>query len=111
MQFHILNFKPSGSVLAGLSSPPPHLQQELQEQLQLHLQQQLQRQQQQHQSQQLEQFLQQVQVIVRNGFLDRRILTEPIPPETFDLVQMLIFYVIVSVIAILIHCLTIEIAY
>lgn len=85
---------PNGSVLAGLSSPPPHLQQELQEQLQLHLQQQLQRQQQQHQSQQLEQFLQQVQVIVRNGFLDRRILTEPIPPETFDLVQMLIFYVI-----------------
>lgn len=45
------------------------------------------------QSQSLEAFLQKVQVIVNNGFLDPKILNEPISPETFDLVQMLIYYV------------------
>lgn len=44
-----------------------------------------------------EQFLQKVQVIVKNGFLDSKILNEPISPETFDLVEMLIFYVMVSI--------------
>lgn len=48
-------------------------------------------------SQPLEAFLQKVQVIVKNGFLDPKILHEPISPETFDLIQMLIFYVMVGV--------------
>lgn len=43
-----------------------------------------------------QQFLQQVQIIVQNGFLDPKILNEPISADTFDLVQMLIFYVMVG---------------
>lgn len=52
--------------------------------------------QQHRQKQSLEVFLQQVQLIVKFGFLDCKILNEPISPETIDLVQMLCFYVKVS---------------
>lgn len=38
-------------------------------------------------------FLQQVQLIVKFGFLDPKILSEPISPESIDLIQMLCFYV------------------
>jgi hypothetical protein len=40
-----------------------------------------------------EKFMQRLQVIVQNGFLDAKILNEPISPETYEYVQMLIFYV------------------
>lgn len=45
----------------------------------------------------IEQFLQRLQLIVQNGFLDPKILNEPIAPETYELVQMLIHYVMVSI--------------
>lgn len=40
--------------------------------------------------------MQRLQVIVQNGFLDAKILNEPISPETYEYVQMLIFYVMVG---------------
>lgn len=45
----------------------------------------------------MEQFLQRLQLIVQNGFLSPQILNEPIAPETYELVQMLIHYVMVSI--------------
>lgn len=48
------------------------------------------------QQKQIEDFLEKVQIIVNNGFLNPNILKQPISPDTFDLVQMLIFYVMVG---------------
>lgn len=45
----------------------------------------------------MDEFLQKLRLVVQNGFLDRKILSEPISPETYELVQMLIHYVMVSI--------------